>query len=112
MDMKVTADGHVQVIALVGRFDAFETAQIVKWFEVNVTDQQKHVVVDLSGVGFLDSAALASLVKGMKRCRERGGDLVLCNMQQAVRIIFELTGLDKAFKIVETKEGAVSAFAA
>ncbi len=109
MDMNVSMVNGTNVITLNGRFDAFEAPPLIKWFEDNVTKEQADVVVDLGGVNFLDSAALASLVKGMKRCRERGGDLVICNLQQAVRIIFELTGLHKAFVIAETREAALSA---
>jgi len=108
--MNVSTVSGMSVITLNGRFDAFEAPPLIKWFEDNVTKDQAHVVVDLGGVGFLDSAALASLVKGMKRCRERGGDLVICNLQQAVRIIFELTGLNRAFTIAETREAALNAF--
>jgi len=35
---------------------------------------------------------------------------VLCNFQQSVRIIFELTGLNKAFKITDNEEAALKAF--
>lgn len=110
MDMHVNAADGVQVITLNGRFDAFEVPPLIKWFEDHVTDANARVIVDLGGVGFLDSAALAALVKGMKRCRERSGDLILCNLQQAVRIIFELTGLHKAFILADSREMALSAF--
>jgi len=110
MDMNVIANDNVRIIRLSGRFDAFETPATNKWFETNVSATESRIVVDLSGVNFLDSAALASLVKGMKRCREHGGDLVLCNFQQSVRIIFELTGLNKAFKITDNEEAALKAF--
>jgi anti-sigma B factor antagonist len=98
------------IVQLNGRFDAFETAPIIEWFEHNVKTSQANVVVDLSGVNFLDSAALAALVKGMKRCREWGGDLYLSGLQQSVQIIFELTRLDKAFKIFPDSAAASSAF--
>lgn len=110
MDMNVNDVNGIKVITLGGRFDAFEVPPLIKWFEDNVSDTNSRVIVDLGGVGFLDSAALASLVKGMKRCRERSGDLVLCNLQQAVRIIFELTGLHKAFTLVDTREAALKVF--
>ena len=50
------------------------------------------------------------LVQGMKRCRERDGDLRLCALQQPVRMIFELTRLDRAFEIYQSEEDAVQAF--
>jgi anti-sigma B factor antagonist len=70
------------------------------------------VVVNLTGVTFVDSTALSMLVQGMKRCREQHGDLILCGMQQRVRMIFELTRLDRAFEVVADEEGALHAFAA
>lgn len=97
------------ILTLNGRFDAFETAPVIEWFDKNIKADNAHVVVDLSGVNFLDSAALASLVKGMKRCREFQGDLFLSGLQQPVRIIFELTRLDKAFRIfTDTAEASTS----
>ena len=86
-----------------GRFDAHETPQVRQSL---ATHTPKNVHINLKKVTFLDSAALATLVQAMKNCRERGGDVVLCNMPQPVRIIFELTRLDKAFKIINTVHDA------
>ena len=56
------------------------------------------------------AAALAALVHGMKQCREQDGDLLLCRLAQPVRIIFELTRLDRAFAIFDSVPAAVGAF--
>ena len=68
------------------------------------------VVVDLSDVSFLDSTALSTLVQGLKRSRELNGDVRLCGLHQPVRMIFELTRLDKAFEIYISQEDAIEAF--
>lgn len=102
--------GDVDVLRLNGRFDAYETPEIIKWVEENVSLSSAKVVVNLSGVNFIDSSALAVLVKIMKRCREHGGDLKLCNLQQPVLIIFELTRLDKAVEIFKSEEAAIRSF--
>lgn len=101
-----TVDG-VYVLELAGRFDAYEVPAVIEWFENR--EAVKRVVVNLNGVGFIDSSGLSTLVKGLKRCRQNEGDLVLCNLQQAVRIIFELTRLDKAFTIYDDEQSAVNA---
>lgn len=100
--------GTVDVLALEGRFDAYEVPQFNRWFDEH--GEQVRVIVNLSGVGFVDSSGLASLVRSLKHCRQKGGDLYLCSTQQPVRIIFELSRMDKAFKIFEDESAALGAF--
>ena len=68
--------------------------------------------MNLENVVFVDSTALATLVQAMKRCRQLDGDLRLSNLKQPVRMIFELTRLDRAFEIFNLEEEAVGAFSA
>ncbi|MGB6848252.1 MAG: STAS domain-containing protein [Thermoanaerobaculia bacterium] len=98
----------IPVLELSGRFDAHTVPQVRGWIRVTMADQQQ-MVLDLADVTFVDSAALATMVQGMKQCREQGGDLYLCNISQPVRIIFELTRLDRAFAIYDTVPAAVTA---
>jgi anti-sigma B factor antagonist len=65
--------------------------------------------VDLEGVTFIDSTALATLVQGLNRCRKLNGDLHLCGLRQQVYMIFELTRLDKAFNIFVDENHAIQA---
>lgn len=101
----------VAVLELSGRFDAYEVPKVKTYLEKIQSEARPKAVLNLGGVNFIDTTALASLVQGMKHCRQKNGDLYLCNLQQPVRIIFELTRLDRAFKIFQTQEEAVKAFA-
>ena len=108
MNVKIEAEAPVRILALDGRFDAHEAPQLATQLKSGGAER---VVINLAGVTFVDSTALATLVQGMKHCRERAGDLVLTNLQPAVRIIFELTKLDRAFQIFASNDEAVSSFA-
>jgi len=110
MRMETTEQGGIPVLKLTGRFDAYETSQVKSWIDDTITAEQPNAAVDLANVTFIDSSALAMLVRGMKNCREQGGDLHLAQLHQAVQIIFELTGLNRAFKIYPTLDEAVEAF--
>lgn len=107
MELTHRTSNDTDIIELSGRFDAYEVPTVTQWFEDNTS--AKYVVVNLSGVSFIDSSGLASLVKALKRCRQNKGDLYLSNLQQAVRIIFELTRLDKAFQIFDDEASALEA---
>lgn len=110
MEMKSEQVGSNMILRLSGRFDSYETGRVGEWLDQASGQPPARVILNLSEVNFVDSSALALMVKGMKRCRQQQGDLYLCNLQQPVRVIFELTRLDKAFSMYGTEEEALRAF--
>ncbi len=110
MEIKLDTVGTVKVLRITGRFDSYETGRVNEILDQVCTESPARVILNLAEVNFVDSSALALMVKGMKRCRQQRGDLYLCSLQQPVRVIFELTRLDKAFAIHNTEADAVKAF--
>jgi anti-sigma B factor antagonist len=60
------------------------------------------VVIDLSGLSFIDSSGLGMLVQAERRLRESGGQLVLVRGPRAAHRPFELTGLDSYFEFCDS----------
>jgi anti-sigma B factor antagonist len=77
-----------------------------------VTDQiadHHAIVIDLSGVAFIDSSGLGVLVRALKQTREAGGQLKLViNSEQTLKL-FHITALDQTFDIAATRDAATSA---
>ncbi len=86
-------------LVLTGRFDAHAAPQVAEWLEKAVLNSAE-LNINMSDLTFIDSTGLATLVRGMKQCRERDGDLTITGTSDPVRIILELTRLDRAFTIV------------
>ena len=107
MAFKTRTIGSVTVLELSGRFDAHMAPDVLAWYGQMPAPQ---LVIDLSRVNFIDSSALAALAGGLKRCRQRAGDLKLCGLQQPVQVIFELTRMNRAFEIFPTEAEAVASF--
>ena len=110
MEVQSQTIGNVQVLRISGNFDAYNAISARKWFQDATTVHTPQIVVNLENVSFLDSTALSVLVQGMKRARMGSGDVRLCNMQQPVRMVFELTRLDRVFEIFSSEEDAIQAF--
>jgi len=87
------------VFSLTGRFDAHESDAVQGQLHESIERGDVNIDVDLSEVNFIDSSALAVLTSAMKRCREAAGDLRIVSPSAPVRVIFELTRLDRAFTI-------------
>ena len=100
----------IDVLTLEGRFDAHTVPAVNIWLEEVTAKLPPQIIVNMEEVNFVDSAGLAALVRGMKRSRELGGNLVIYGIRQPVRIIFELTRLDKAIDIFENEESAIASF--
>ncbi len=68
----------------------------------------KRLVVDLSGVPYMDSSGVATLVEALQGTRKIGAKLVLCGLTPRVRSILEISRLDTVFSIVADRTAASS----
>jgi anti-sigma B factor antagonist len=65
------------------------------------SDLATGLFVDMSQVESLDSAGLISLVAALKQARQLQKRLCLYSVPPTIRIVFELTQLDRAFEMVD-----------
>ena len=110
MKIKSHTSNGVTVLNLIGRFEAQNSSSVRATIKEVMGKTPANVVINLKDVQFIDSSGLAVLVQGMKLAKNAKGQLRLCGLQQKVRIIFELTRLDKVFEIFADESSAVAAF--
>jgi anti-sigma B factor antagonist len=109
MNLKTHSSNGATILEIHGRFDAHQAPEVTAWLDNTIKTGSTHLVFNLANTTFIDSTALGAVVNGMKRCRQHQGDLRICSLQQPVRIIFELTRLDRAFTLFESEEAALQA---
>jgi anti-sigma B factor antagonist len=77
---------------------------------MNVVDRRvASLVIDLSGVSFIDSTTLGVLLAASRRMKAAGGDLRVVIARREIRSVFELTLLDRVFAIDSTRQEALAA---
>ena len=96
-------DEEVPLIHLEGEVDVYTAPQLKQQMISILEDGASELVVDLTKVEYLDSTALGVLIGGLKRMRERDGNMVLICPSPRIRRVFEITGLDKIFDIFNTE---------
>lgn len=102
--------GNVTVIEITERLDLHSATEAKQKFAKVVSDGHCRLVVDLSRVTFLDSSGLGILVAGLKAARLAGGDLRIARPPEQVRLVLELTTLDRVLRPYATVEEALAAY--
>ncbi|MFQ3651178.1 MAG: STAS domain-containing protein, partial [Gemmataceae bacterium] len=66
--------------------------------------------LNFRNVKYLSSAALGKLIALNKKVKSAGGSLVLSNINPEIIEVFEITKLDKMFKIKKDEQEALQSF--
>lgn len=82
-----------------GRFDAHESPLFQQVFASALANGAKNVDVELAEVNFIDSTALAELVRSQRLLESEGGTLTLLSPSDPVRVILEVTRLASFFHV-------------
>lgn len=98
---------NIAVIQVQGEVDMFTSPNLrdalVPYFKQKV----KGVVVDLSGVSFMDSSGIATLVEGLQWSKKENRAFILAGLGTTVFNALSLTKLDNVFNIQPDAETAL-----
>jgi len=95
----MAAPDAVNLLPLEGEIDLHVSPRLQSSLARMIAKRPEHVVVDLSGVTFIDSSGLAVLINAMQDIKEYGGQFALAGINNNVRSIFETARLDQLFLI-------------
>ena len=99
------------VIAVAGEVDIFTAPDLKRTIAAAIEDGAHRLVIDLTQTRFLDSTALGVLIGAVKRLRPLEGRMAIVNTEPSTAKTFQITGLDRIFTIVATREAAITAVA-
>jgi anti-sigma B factor antagonist len=101
MQHEVREEGGTVVVSFQGEVD-LEHSPRAREVLLECVERGKPVLVDLSGVAYIDSSGVASLVEAFQLARRKGTDFALAEVNPAALRVLELARLDKVFTIHET----------
>ena len=94
--------GAYTVVEVTGEFDVYTAPVLEESLGELVDGGQRDIVVDLSGVTFMDSTGLGLLIKALKWTREKDGSLRIVANTEKVLKVFRVTGLDSVLALYDT----------
>ena len=89
----------LSILALEGDIDLYQTPVVKEKLDDLIQRKTERILVDLSGVNYIDSSGLALFIECLQRIATYDGKLGLFGLQQTVRHIFEIARLDQVLHI-------------
>src|SRR5437763_6195546 len=96
----MASSASANIFPLEGEIDLHVSPGVESSLASMIAKRPEHVVVDFSGVTFIDSSGLAVLIKAMQDVKEYGGKFALAGINNNVRSIFEMARIYHVFLIV------------
>ena len=96
------------VVSLAGELDLYNANTVRDTLLECCAESPERLIVDLSGVKFIDSTALGVLIEARTRMANRRGFLLAAPGLETRRAL-EISGLDKHFNVHESLDDALSA---
>ena len=112
MNLKIetrVADG-VTIVFCHGRIMFGEEATELRETLKRLLASTRQIVLNLSGVTYIDSGGLGTLVGVYSSARSSGADVKLTGLGQRLRDVLQVTKLVTVFEVYDTEQQAIAAF--
>jgi anti-sigma B factor antagonist len=97
------------IVAIAGDIDYSVSSQLRTVIRNELDKKPQLMIIDLSGVPYMDSSGVAVLVEALQAQTKGKRTLAVCCLQEKVRGIFEIARLDMVFKIYSSVDEAQEA---
>jgi anti-sigma B factor antagonist len=112
MQLKLTVRPHddIVVVDCAGRIVFGEESADLRDTVKMVIAQSKRIVLNLSGVSYIDSGGLGTLVALYTTARNAGGSIKLANLTPRVGDLLQVTKLVTIFDVYDSEEKAIESY--
>ena len=108
--MLVENRGDVVILAPRHRVDTNNSPEVEKVIFENIGNGEGKMVIDFSQVDYVSSAGLRVLLKTAKQIKKGGGKLGLCNLNDQIKEVLELSGFLGIIDCHESVDSCIAAF--
>jgi anti-sigma B factor antagonist len=100
----------VTILSPQGRIVFGEEAAAFRENLKRVLGSSRQIVVNLSGVSYIDSGGLGTLVGVYSSARASGADIKLTGLGQRLRDVLQITKLVTVFEVYDSEQEAIASF--
>ena len=109
LDILEVEEGDVRIVSLSGAVDSSSAMILRSKVGPMCMEQGARIVLDCSGLTYLNSMCMGQFAAFDKSCTQCGGKLVLCGLEGTILDVMKLLKLDKILTLCDSQEDALVA---
>ncbi len=109
MEFSSTKHENKLVVKVGGRLDAITASDFDTESQQWLSESAEAVIADLSGLEYISSAGLRSILTAAKQLKANKSNLVFCGLSGMVDEVFAVSGFAAMFTIYKTIDEALAA---
>jgi anti-sigma B factor antagonist len=109
MSISSTKDQGVLIVTPAGRLDTHSAPEADTLITAAIEGGESAVLVDFGQTDYISSAGLRVLLKAMKQLKLHGGSFGLCNANEQIREVLEISGFSTIIPCYDRREDAMTA---
>ncbi len=106
MDISTSHEDSMHIIAVNGDLDASSSIVLDRAIAEAVSANKTNIVIDCNNLNYISSAGLGVFMSYLQDFQDKNISLVLFGLNEKVKNVFEILGLDQLLTIVLSKEEA------
>ncbi|WCL49561.1 anti-sigma factor antagonist [Leptospira sp. GIMC2001] len=107
MDMKdVNFHDDIFIYSSIGDIDLYKCPEIKTLIQEKMTAGFRFIIFDMKGTSHIDSSAIGTLIQIVGWLRRRGGELIVSDLKDSVRKVFEITKLYNHIRVAQSLDDA------
>ena len=111
MKSEIRDRGDVRIIELSGKITIGSgDVKIRELIDQSLAEGKKHILLDLAGVGTIDSSGIGEMVACYTTVTKNGGQLRLLRLSPKINDILQVTQLITVFDVFDDEEEAIRSF--
>ncbi len=107
METSVKKEKNVTVVAVKGRMDAVTAPEFERGLSDLVLKGETLFLLNLSGLDYISSAGLRSILAAAKQLKGREGKMFFTGLHGPVEEVFKISGFHSIFKTFDSEEAAL-----
>jgi len=107
---KIRQVGEISIVEVTGKLTSFESGALRNSIAQLLKEGRKLILLNLSGLAYLDSSGIGDLVQAYMSVIKRGGEMKVVGLSDKVEEILKITQLYQVFQEFQDERSALQSF--